>query len=136
MKKSKFIIVEHHAKRAGKHFDLRFRLPDSDKWASFAGKKEPPKEPGTKIMLVRTLDHTEEEALFIGTIESGYGAGTLKKWDGGSCEIHKYERGKHIVVDFKGRKIKGIYHFISTKVLRGSKSTNKEQYMFFKGKLK
>ena len=33
--KSKFVIMEHHAKRAGLHYDLRFRMPNSDMWASF-----------------------------------------------------------------------------------------------------
>jgi len=130
--RSKFVVMEHKAKRAGLHFDIRFRMLNSSKWASFACRKEPPTSPGQKIMAIRTHNHTEEEALFIGKIESGYGAGTLKKWDNGSCEILIYHPGKHIVVTFKGRKLKGTYHFISSNVTRGSFKVKGETYMLFK----
>jgi len=112
MTRSKFIVVEHNAKRARLHWDLRFRMPRSKNWASFAIRKGVPLKPGPKVLAVRTHDHTEKEALFLGTIESGYGAGTLKKWDSGDCIIHKYSPS-HIAVEFKGRKVKGLYHLIN-----------------------
>ena len=129
--KSKFIIVDHEAKRAGKHQDLRFKKPRGGLWDSFAVRKGVPTEPGEKVLAVKTHDHTEKEALFTGTIDSGYGAGKLKKFDGGSCEIIKYKEA-HIVLNFKGSKIKGIYHLISTGVI--DKEYNSPKYMLFKGK--
>jgi len=126
---SRFVIMEHKAKRAGLHYDVRFRMPRSKMWMSFASRKEIPTKEGTRVMVTRTTDHTEEEALFTGTIESGYGAGVLKKWDDGSCIILKYEPKRHIVVDFKGRKVKGLYHFLSV-----FKDTKGESYLLFKGK--
>jgi hypothetical protein len=121
--------MEHKAKKAGLHYDIRFKMPKGTKWISFASRKELPTKEGVRVMVTRTTDHTEKEALFTGKIESGYGAGTLKKWDEGSCTILKYELKRHIVVDFKGRKIKGMYHFLSV-----FKDTKAETYLLFKGK--
>ena len=128
---SRFIVIKHEAKKAGLHHDLRFKIPKSNMWASFACRKEIPTSPGVKILAIRTNDHTEKEALFTGEIKSGYGTGILKKWDGGSCEIEKYN-DSHISINFKGSKLKGIYHLINTKV-----ADNKEgkSYFLFKGKI-
>jgi len=133
MTKSKFIVVEHDAKKARLHWDVRFQMPKSKIWASFAVRKGVPLQPGKKVLAVRTHDHTEKEALFLGTIKDGYGAGRLKKWDDGICIVHKFGPG-HILVDFKGKKVKGIYHFISTGVIDKSQYKLK-QYMLFKGKI-
>lgn len=130
---SKFVVIEHKAKRAGLHWDLRFRMPKSKLWASFACRKQIPLTTGPKILASRTHDHTEKEALFTGKIESGYGAGTLKKWDSGSCKIERFT-SSHIVVDFKGSKLKGIYHLISTKTIYKSEGA-KGGYLLFKGKI-
>jgi len=131
---SKFIIVEHFAIKARKHYDLRFKMPNSKNWASFACRKEIPKNSGPKILAVRTHDHSEKEALFLGRIKAGeYGAGELKKWDDGNCEILKYT-SQHITVIFHGRKINGLYHFINTGVI--DKKYKERTYMLFKGKEK
>ncbi len=132
MTRSKFIVVEHDAKRARLHFDLRFQMPKSSNWASFAVRKGIPTKPGLKHLAVRTHDHSRAEALFIGTIKTGYGAGRLKKWDDGSCIIHKYSPS-HIAIEFKGRKIKGMYHLISTGVV--DKNYKRQTYFLFKGKI-
>lgn len=128
---SKFIVVEHKAQRAGLHYDIRFRMPNSKNWASFASRKPLPLEPSKKTMVIRTHDHTEEEALYLGKIESGYGSGVLKKWDDGKCSIEKYSSA-HIAVRFNGRKIKGLYHFISTGVI--DRKYDSPTYLFFRGK--
>lgn len=133
MTNSKFIVIEHSAKRAGKHYDIRFQIPKLNMWASFACRKEIPIKPGVKILAVRTHDHSQKEALFTGKIESGYGAGTLKKWDGGSCDIIKYSTS-HISIDFKGSKLKGIYHFVNTGVI-DKKSKGGKSYILFKGRV-
>lgn len=131
--KSRFIVVEHHATKARLHWDLRFVMPKSKIWMSFAVRKGIPLNPGQKVLAVRTHDHTEKEALFLGKIPEGeYGAGVLKKWDDGQCIIHKFKPG-HILIEFKGRKVKGFYHLISTGVMNRKEYKN-QQYMLFKGK--
>ena len=130
MKKSKFIIVEHKAQRAGTHFDIRFKKPNSNIWDSFACRKDIPLESGVKRMIIKTHPHSEKEALFTGTISSGYGAGRLTKWDGGSCKILKYSNA-HMIIDFSGSKIKGIYHIISMGMI--NKKFKGKTYLFFKG---
>ena len=130
MDKSEFVIMEHKAKKAGLHFDLRFKMPKSNMWASFAVRKGVPTNPGQKVLAVRTTDHTRKEALLTGYIEDGYGAGDLKKWDGGNCIIIKYS-DSHISIDFNGSKVKGTYHFIST-VKAGDKDS--KSYFLFKSK--
>ena len=131
MTRSRFVIMEHKANRAGLHFDLRFKMPKSKDWDSFAVRKGVPTLPGRKVLAVRTTVHSEREALLTGKIEKGYGAGTLTEWDGGSCDIIKYT-DKHIVLDLKGRKVKGIYHMSSTGY--ADKNFDKKNYWLFKGK--
>ncbi len=132
--KSKFAIMQHLAIKAGKHWDIRFRKPNSNIWDSFALRKEPPSIIGQKVLAVRTHDHTEKEALFIGKIESGYGKGELLQYDEGDCNILKYSPS-HIVINFKGKKINGIFHFINTGIInrKGNKYSN-QNYLFFKGR--
>ena len=132
MTQSKFVIVKHDAIKARLHYDLRFIMPKSKIWASFAVRKGVPLKPGTKVLAVRTHDHTEKEALFFGTIKQGYGAGRLTKWDDGKCIIHKYSTG-HIAIEFKGRKVKGLYHMVSTGVMN-KREFKKKSFMLFKGK--
>lgn len=131
---SRFIIVKHDAKKARLHYDLRFVMPNSKNWISFAVRKGVPEKEGSKVLAVRTHDHSEEEALFLGTIESGYGAGKLTKYDDGRCTIIKFQPS-HMVVDFHGRKVKGIYHLVNAAKISKKKSDyKKQQYILFKGK--
>jgi hypothetical protein len=132
MTRSQFIVVEHDAKKARLHWDLRFKMPKSSKWASFAIRKGIPTVPGKKVLAVKTHDHSRAEALFIGIIKDGYGAGKLKKWDDGSCIIHKYSPS-HIAIELKGRKVKGMYHLISTGVV--DRNYKRQTYFLFKGKV-
>jgi len=128
---SRFIIVKHDAKKARLHYDLRFKMPKSKNWMSFAVRKGVPTEPGKKVLAVRTHDHDEKEALFLGIIKDGYGAGKLSKWDDGACVIHKFSPS-HVILELKGRKAKGIYHLINTGVFN-KKDYKKQQYLLFKG---
>jgi len=131
MTTSKFVVIEHHAIKARLHWDLRFKMEGSENWASFAVRKGIPLEPGSKVLAVKTNDHSTEEALFTGTIKDGYGAGKLTKWDDGACIIHKYS-SSHIIIEFKGAKVKGLYHLISTGFI--DKDYKSQTYMLFKGK--
>jgi hypothetical protein len=132
MTRSEFVVTEHKAKRAGLHWDLRFQMPNSKMWASFAVRKGVPLKEGIKVLAVRTHDHKREEALLTGKIESGYGAGTFKEWDRGKCDIIKYSVS-HIAINFKGKKVKGIYHLINVGV--SNKKYKALQYFLFKGKV-
>lgn len=129
---TKFIVVDHHAKKAGYHQDIRFEKPDGVLWDSFAVRKGVPLKEGVKVLAIKTHDHTEDDALFLGEIKEGYGKGKLTKFDGGSCVIEKYSN-IHIAVRFDGKKIKGLYHFVSTKVTKIKDATIRE-YFLFKGK--
>jgi hypothetical protein len=112
---SEFIIVNHNADKAGFHQDIRFRLPQKSDWISFAVKKGVPLTAGKKVLAIETTIHTEKEAKFTGIIKSGYGKGKITKVDSGSCVILKFN-DKHILIELKGNKYKGIYHFINTGV--------------------
>ncbi len=130
--KSKFVVMKHNADKAGLHYDLRYKMSNSNNWNSFAVRKGVPTEIGKKVLAVKTTIHTESEALFTGKIKKGeYGAGTLSKEDGGSCEIIK-DTKKHIALDLKGSKYKGLYHLISTGFV--DKDYKKPTYFLFKGR--
>lgn len=129
---SRFIVVKHDATKARLHYDLRFVMPNSKNWISFAVRKGVPTSSGTKVLAIRTHDHSEKEALFLGTIPEGeYGAGKLSKFDDGKCIITKFTPS-HITVEFKGRKIKGVYHLINTGVFN-RRNYKKKHYLLFKG---
>ena len=133
---SKFAIHYHEADKAGNHHDIRFKQPSGSNWDSFATKKEIPMKTGDKIMVYRTRVHSEKEALFVGEIEKGkYGAGKLSLFDSGKCEFERYS-SRHVAVRFYGKKIKGLYHFISIAYTRGKTVDRygKKAYLFFKGK--
>jgi len=135
MTKSEFVVMKHYAKRAGEHFDFRFRIPKSNKWDSYACRKEIPTEKNKKILSIKTTIHSRKEALLTGEIESGYGAGILKKWDSGKCNILKYKRN-HIVIQLFGKKLTGTFHLVQITNIKTMESKNKNHYLMFKGNLK
>jgi len=128
--KSRFILLKHQAKKAGLHFDLRFKMPGKKDWDSYMIKKGIPTG-SEKRMVVRTTIHSEDEALFTGEIKSGYGSGILSKLDSGSADILRYKPDKHIVIRFHGSKLQGVYHFINLSRLEKG---NVNQYYFFRGR--
>jgi DNA ligase D-like protein (predicted 3'-phosphoesterase) len=130
---SKFVVMKHEALRAGLHYDLRFIIPKSKLWMSFAVPKGMPLKPGPKHLAVRTHNHTEKEALMVGKIEPpNYGAGKLTKWDGGSCTIIRFSPG-YIGIEFNGSKVKGIYHLTNVGVAK--RNYKAQNYWLFKGKI-
>ena len=131
---TRFVLMEHLARRSGKHYDLRFKRPFGLMWDSFATKKDVPPEPGKRIILWKTTLHSREDALLTGTIKTGYGAGILKKVDHGECVIKKYT-DHHMIIEFKGNKLKGTYHLFHPQMTgpTGKKYADKA-FMFFKGR--
>lgn len=135
-KKVRFVVIEHHALKAGLHWDLRWERPWGKKWDSFAIRKGVPLDKGEKVLVVKTHPHNEDGALFTGTLPKGhYGAGTFKEYDSGYIIIEKYS-DKHYVVNFQGKKIKGRYHIISTSFIGNSGKNYRDQdtYIMFRAK--
>lgn len=125
---SRFVIMEHEAIKAGKHNDLRIKKPRSDMWASWAIPKGVPVASGSRTLAISTNDHIEKDALYTGKISPGeYGAGVIKELDSGDCNIY-FWTDKHIRIEFKGKKFKGIYHLVRPSNFK------KKEWLIFKSK--
>jgi len=119
-----FVIQQHDARSM--HFD--FRLDVDGVLASWAVPKGPSTDPREKRLAVRTEDHPMEYADFEGEIPEGeYGAGTVIVWDTGDYENMSQKDGKkipmsealregHAKVNLFGKKLKGGYALIHTKM--------------------
>jgi bifunctional non-homologous end joining protein LigD len=101
----RFVVQEHSARRL--HWDLR--LEHEGVAASWAIPNGIPEDPGENRKAVHTEDHPLEYLEFEGEIPAGnYGAGTMRIWDQGTYECHKWEPGK-VVFSFRGRRVSGRY---------------------------
>ncbi len=101
----RFVVQEHSARRL--HWDLR--LEHDGAAVSWAIPNGIPEDPSENRKAVHTEDHPLEYMEFEGEIPAGeYGAGTVKIWDRGTYECHKWEQGK-VVVSFAGERFSGRY---------------------------
>ncbi len=101
----RFVIQEHHATRL--HWDLR--LEHDGVLASWAIPNGIPPDPKENRLAVHTEDHPLEYLEFEGDIPKGqYGAGTMRIWDRGTYELHKWEERK-VEVSFHGERLHGRY---------------------------
>ncbi|HEX5762658.1 MAG TPA: non-homologous end-joining DNA ligase [Solirubrobacterales bacterium] len=101
----RFVVQEHSARRL--HWDLR--LEHEGIAASWAIPNGIPESPDENRKAVHTEDHPLEYLEFEGEIPAGeYGAGTMKIWDRGTYELHKWEEGK-VVLSFHGERLEGRY---------------------------
>jgi len=101
----RFVVQEHSARRL--HWDLR--LEHEGVAASWAIPNGIPEDPEENRKAVHTEDHPLEYLDFEGEIPAGnYGAGTMRVWDQGTYECHKWEPGK-VVLSFAGRRLNGRY---------------------------
>ena len=99
-----FVIGEHDAS----HLHWDFRLEHDGVLVSWAVPKGPPLSTDLNRLAVQTEDHPIEYAEFEGTIPKGqYGAGTVKIWDIGTCEIEKW-RDNEIIAVLRGRSDGGL----------------------------
>jgi bifunctional non-homologous end joining protein LigD len=101
----RFVVQEHSARRL--HWDLR--LEHDGIAASWAIPNGIPADPKENRLAVHTEDHPLEYLDFEGELPAGqYGAGTMRIWDRGTYECHKWERGK-VVLSFDGERLSGRY---------------------------
>jgi bifunctional non-homologous end joining protein LigD len=107
---ARFVVQEHHARAL--HWDLR--LEHEGTLASWAVPKGIPPDPRRNNLAVRTEDHPLEYLDFHGDIPEGeYGAGTMKIWDRGTYETHKW-RQDEVMVTFHGERVRGKYVLFRT----------------------
>jgi DNA ligase D-like protein (predicted 3'-phosphoesterase) len=135
MKKVRFVIHDHKAKRAGYHQDLRFEDPEKrNHWHSFAVPKSVPLIPNQKVLAIKTHIHTEKEALFKGDIPAGeYGGGNIELFDQGVAQLNKFT-SSHIIMIMQGKKVNGLYHLISLGNI-DDKKFKQQNYLLFKSKV-
>jgi bifunctional non-homologous end joining protein LigD len=101
----RFVVQEHSARRL--HWDLR--LEHEGVAVSWAVPNGIPTDPSENRKAVHTEDHPLEYLEFEGEIPAGeYGGGTMRIWDRGTYEVHKWEEGK-VVVSFAGSRLNGRY---------------------------
>ncbi len=110
--KLRFVVHEHHAKKAGLHYDLRLEMNGVLK--DWAFRKQPPLKTGVKRFGVQQPDHDLFWLSFEGEIKDGYGAGTMKIWDKGEYEVLKADKDK-IILRFHGEKLNGRYVLLKFK---------------------
>lgn len=85
-------IQEHDAKRAGLHWDLRISYEDgpSEQLSWVLPKVRLPSVMETSLA-IQVEDHPWSYRDFEGTLESGYGAGTVKLIHAGPVEVTRWE---------------------------------------------
>jgi DNA ligase D-like protein (predicted 3'-phosphoesterase) len=95
-----YVVQEHDAHRAGKHYDMRFGPDDLHSWAVPKGLPRP----GERRLAIQQPLHEGQYAYFEGEIPEGeYGAGTVKTHDKGTVLITKTAPGQvHFVVTHRG----------------------------------
>jgi bifunctional non-homologous end joining protein LigD len=101
----RFVVQEHSARRL--HWDLRLEYDGAA--VSWAIPNGIPDDPSENRKAVHTEDHPLEYLEFEGEIPAGeYGAGTMRIWDRGTYECHKWEEEK-VIVSFAGERLSGRY---------------------------
>jgi bifunctional non-homologous end joining protein LigD len=101
----RFVVQEHNARRL--HWDLR--LEHDGAAVSWAIPNGIPQDPSENRKAVHVEDHPLEYMEFEGEIPAGeYGAGSVRIWDRGIYECHKWEERK-VIVSFSGERLSGRY---------------------------
>ncbi len=102
---NRFVVQEHHATRL--HWDLR--LEHDGVAVSWAIPNGIPEDPKDNRLAVHTEDHPLEYLEFEGDIPKGsYGAGTMRIWDRGTYEEHKFDSDK-VEITLHGERLSGRY---------------------------
>jgi len=123
--KSRFVVHDHFAERAGHHHDFWLEMEGVLK--SWAVPKLMPEEKGVKRLALEVEPHPVDYINFKGIIPKGeYGAGEVKIFDKGNYKLIEKTENK-IVFELKGKKLKGVYTLLR---LKGGKN----QWLVFKTK--
>ncbi|MBI2515545.1 MAG: ATP-dependent DNA ligase [Opitutae bacterium] len=110
---SHFVVQDHQARTH--HYD--FRLEKNGVLKSWAVPKGPPLAWGEKRLAVQTEDHPRDYADFEGTILPGrYGAGQVRIWDRGLCEVREWT-DERIVFVLHGRRLRGCFGLLRMRQL-------------------
>jgi hypothetical protein len=96
-------IQFHQAKKAGPHYDLRLNPPGSSDALSWAVRKLP--EPGQKTLAVEQPTHESSYMGWEGSIESGYGAGTVTSMFFDKVEVLESKPDKILFNIYKGQSV-------------------------------
>jgi bifunctional non-homologous end joining protein LigD len=112
MKRSRFVIHEHHATNL--HFDLRLEIGGVLK--SWAVPKGVSMNPADKRLAIAVPDHSLSYIDYEGTIREGsYGAGKVVIWDRGHFETDNaeasWQKGR-LLIAFFGGKLRGGFSLI------------------------
>jgi len=118
-----FVVQKHNASHL--HYDFRLQVDGVLK--SWAVPKGISRKTSDKRLAIMTEDHPLEYGKFEGVIPEGeYGAGTVKIWDKGTYEskipIKSALRKGTVEINLKGKKLKGPYALIRTKIDNDSKN--------------
>jgi bifunctional non-homologous end joining protein LigD len=127
-----FVVQRHDA--SSLHYDFRLELDGV--LLSWAVPKGPSLDPSEKRLAVRTEDHPLAYGGFAGTIPKGhYGAGKVAIWDRGSWlprdDPHAGLRQGKMVFTLRGRRLKGSWALVRTRLRNGSK---KPEWLLMKQK--
>ncbi len=107
----RFVVQEHSARSM--HWDLR--LERDGVLVSWAVPRGIPPDPETNHLAVHTEDHPLEYLTFEGVIPEGnYGAGTMKVYDTGTYETHKFS-DREVMVTFHGERVRGRHVLFRTR---------------------
>ncbi|MBA2515654.1 MAG: hypothetical protein H0V26_15220, partial [Solirubrobacterales bacterium] len=107
----RFVVQEHSARAM--HWDLR--LERDGVLASWAVPRGIPPDPARNHLAVRTEDHPLEYLDFEGDIPAGnYGAGTMRVFDRGTYEVHKFS-DREVMVTFHGERVHGRHVLFRTR---------------------
>jgi DNA ligase D-like protein (predicted 3'-phosphoesterase) len=126
-----FVVHKHEATNL--HYDLRLEIDGT--LTSWAVPKGFPKE-SEKRLAILVEDHPISYATFEGIIPQGqYGSGTVMAWDFGTIsnfrkvDLKKSLKEGKIEVQFKGKKLNGVYALIRTNM-----SGNNKNWLLFRMK--
>jgi hypothetical protein len=105
-----YVIQEHDADVAGRHYDVRIDLDDvAFSWATRKGLPGI----GDKYLWIRQGDHTAEYMNYSGNIEDGYGKGSVKVVKSGKMHIISSSADKISFNIYAGQN-SNTYHLINT----------------------
>ena len=106
-----YVMQKHYARNL--HWDLR--LEKDGVLKSWAIPKNPLEANRRKILAIEVADHALEYGMWEGVIPKGqYGAGKVERWDIGTFETIE-RTDKKIIMNIKGKKLKGIYVLVKFK---------------------